>query len=222
MNQYLINGAITIIVTLLMYILNRPKQKKDTELVVTTQWNMLVGRQTEIIKQQGDEIALNKATIEEEKKKNEICEYKHDVTKLQMKLFLKQIDLNNIPKSTIFVLDDNEMVIMEFRKEFREIPVLDSRFFTDPKIFLQATQEERPPIVVLDYILGPGITADDIIVSLGYTPEVFIMSQDKSIQLRFIEKKSNLRFFYKGEYYVNHIAKAIVKYLIHKEDEILD
>jgi FixJ family two-component response regulator len=124
------------------------------------------------------------------------------------------MDFSHLPRATAFVLDDNKMVIIEFQKHFKEISVLDCRTYTSPTMFLKDAQIGKPEIVILDYYIDKDLTAEQIINDLGYSPEVFIMSQDKDIQVRIKEKGYD--FFYKDDHYVSKIARAVVQYLIDK------
>jgi hypothetical protein len=106
------------------------------------------------------------------------------------------------------------LVTDTFNHRFKTIPVVYFKSFTNPWECLREAQQEKPEILVLDYILGDNKTAEDIIKDLGYEPEIFIMSGTKSNEARF--KGTDVRFFYKDRFYVKNITKAILEYLIHK------
>lgn len=210
---WLITAGIAAIPVILWF-LNKPKQVEETKSIVVEQFEKLTLAQSTEIERLNTKVQQNEIKIAEAEQRSEDCEYKHEVTELQLKHLLKQIDLNNLPKATVFILDDSKMVIIEFKKIFSDIVAIDSRFFASVSDFLLAAKIEKPPIVVLDYRLGPEMTAEDVMMDMGYLPEVFIMSQDKSIQLRIREK--GMQFFYKDDHYVRKIAKAIVQHLLDK------
>lgn len=207
----LISGGAGFLGAIIIKLLDKPKDREAMRMIAIEQMDKVVVRQNDIIAEQDKKIDANKRTIEEQAKANEDCEYRHEVAELNQDLLLSQIDLNNVPKSTVFVLDDNKMVIMEFRNRFRKVNAIDCKFFVSPTEFARFAQAERPEVVILDYMLGETLTADDVIKDLGYEPEIFIMSQDKSIQLRI--KEQGHQFFYKDDQYVLKIAKAVIKHL---------
>lgn len=203
----LINAFVSLCVVTLGYLFLRKKNKAETESFVVEQYDKLA-------KQQRTEIEANAAKIEALEKKYEACEYDHLVKTLELAHIKRQIDLHKFPKACVFVLDDNKMVTMEFKKYFRDISVLDCRTFFEPKDFLIEAKKEHPEILILDHFLSDSLTADDVIKELDYLPEIFIMSQDKDIHILVREKGWD--FFYKDDNYVRKIAKAVIEYLYHK------
>lgn len=173
-------------------------------MIVVQEVDKIIGWKNTVIDDQEKRIKANEKAINE-------CEYDRKVLRLQIGMILKEVKLSNIPKSTIFILDDNEIVVAAFRFAFKEIPVLDTRCFTHHKSFLEAAREEQPPMMILDYLLDEETTAEDVIKELGYMPKIFIMSSNKKIQLKMGEQ--GFWFFYKSDNYISDIANAVIDYL---------
>lgn len=184
--------------------LNRGKDKAERENLVIKQMDMYLGR----IREENDQLRKD---LNEEIKKNELCEYEHSVTQLQLFQTMQQVDMQKWKKETVFILDDNETDLIVFRQFFSRVLTIDYRTFLQPEIFLSAAREEKPRVVILDHYLSETMTADEVIKQLGYEPEVFVMSANKDVQIKYKDRKVN--FYYKGEFYVLKIAKAVMAYL---------
>lgn len=201
------SGGVSTIVVIVGALVIRNKTKAETQNLVVESVNKVV----QILRGEVDELSEKYAEV---KKSNDDCEHAHKVTKLEVKQLLKLVDFSKIRKATLFILDDNPQVTMAFKRQFRDITSLDVRTFEGPPDFLQAAHRERPEIVILDYNLQDGMTAENVIEKLGYMPEVFIMSYDKEVQV-LVEKKG-VRFFYKGDHYVPQIVSAVMEHLLAK------
>jgi hypothetical protein len=210
----LITMLSTLAASWLVNYLSRHLRKAQIEDIVTTRFQKLTEALSDDNSRLQSEVNANRATLIEEAKRNEDCEYRHDVAQLQLKLVMDQVDWSKIPKSTVSVLDDNPMVVLDFKREFKKIPAIDCRFFTAPEGFINHAITEQPAVVILDHILGEGLTSDDVKARLGYEPEIIIMSQDKGVQLKI--KEQGHQFFYKDDFYVMKIAKAVIQYLSNK------
>lgn len=210
----IITAIVNVSIIIIGYLLTRRKTKAETESIIVQQYDLLVKSLRQEIKENKEEIQLLKNGFKAMEKSNQECEYDHLVKSLELAHIKKLIDLSKLPKATAFVLDDNKMVALEFKKYFREISVLDCKIFTDPDAFLKTVKQEQPEITILDFFISETLTAEDIIKQMGYTPEIFIMSHDKNIGIKIREKGWD--FFYKDDFYVQKIAKAVIEYLYHK------
>lgn len=212
MSNELIIGVMTIagsiVGAVVVALLNRKKTKADTQKTMQSMY-------VEMIEEFREEREEHRKIIKELKLSNEECEYKHDVAELEMQQLKKQINFQNWSKEKVFILDDNKNVITSFRKKFANISSIDYQAFINNDEFLEATTEHRPEILILDYFLGD-LTADDIIERIGYEPEVFIMSGDSSIRIKY--KDTPMKFFDKdGQLlYISKIAKAVLQHIKEK------
>lgn len=194
---------------------NKGKQKAETENLVV---NMLTTALNEVRREREEdrkEIAENKKKIKEQEIENQTCEFEHEITRLQLNKVLKILDVQKWVKSTVYVLDDNDTVIKIFSQRFRTIQVVYFKAFTNADECLKQAMIDQPEILVLDYVLSDdGRTAEDIIKSLGYEPEIFIMSANKEYEEKF--RGTDVKFFYKDQYYVRKITKAILEHLVYR------
>lgn len=217
----ILNAGFGLAGTGLMYLLFAKKHKAETEGIVVDQFNKLAAAQDKRIDDLDSQVEHGRVEREELKRKvkeaeqaNEDCEFEHGITRLQLNKALRKLSMTDWIKATVFVLDDQKVVTDVFAHRFKTIPVVYFKAFTDPLLCLKEAQKERPEILVLDYILGDNRTAEDIIKALGYEPEIFIMSGSKENEARF--KGTDIKFFYKDRFFIKNITRAILEYLIHK------
>jgi hypothetical protein len=165
------------------------------------------------------EIEENRKTIREAMQANDDCEFEHGITRLQLNKVLRKIDMDRWIKSSVYVLDDNKLVTDVFVHRFRTIPVVNFKAFTKWREFLADVQRERPEIVVMD----DGVTTEEdteevtapmVIAQFGYMPEILVMSGTKENELKY--KGTDVKFFYKDNWYIRNITKTILEHLIHK------
>lgn len=182
----------------------RPKVKAETEGLIATTYK-------DLLKEVREERLEYQKQIKELKTENQECEYNSEVILLELDE-LKQIVIykgwNDV--QAVYILDDNKLVTTEFKLRFDKISLLEAHVYNDAELFLKDVQKNRPPMLILDYMLGD-IVADDVIEHLGYKPEIIIMSADKSVQRKYND--IGVRFFHKDEHYVIRIAKAVVEHL---------
>ncbi len=208
------SGIISAITIAVGYVLTRKKTKAETESIISQQHNDLIIALSKDRNELREEIKENKEHIKRQQFDNEQCEHKHDVVELELQHLKKQIDYKDYHKETVFVVDDNEITAELFRGFLGRISVINCKVFLDHKAFLTEVKKEKPGVVILDHFLDKELTANDIIIMLGYTPEVFIMSSTKEVHL--IYAKTAYKFFYKGENYVQKISKAVLEHLKNK------
>ena len=210
--QILIPAFAALLGVWLNHIFTKNRVKAETEnFVVTT---MRTAMEEMRLEREDDrmQIKLNQELIKTLTQDHDDCEFEHSITRLQLNKALKRLDMLHWVRSTVYVLDDNELVKRVFIHRFRTIPVVNFKAFTDMEECLEMAKEERPEIMVIDYMLSEGHTAEEIIAKLGYTPEIFIMSGTKDYEQKF--KDTDIKFFYKDTYYVRNITKAILEHLI--------
>lgn len=224
----LFSTCVPIIGSLAIILLNKRNAKIQTEGLIADQYYKL----TERLKQERDELASRidknallisvlEASASNSRRKlsmlsvdNEEWKFLHEVAELEIKHIKKISEIKNWQRELVYVLDDDPDVLDEFQEKFSKLSVLDFKGFIDVDIFLEKTREEQPSIVVLDYILDKGQTAQDVIDLLGYKPEIFIMSGERSFIKNF--EGGTVTFFEKGQHFVLLIAKAIIRYLLNK------
>lgn len=221
----IVGPAIGILGTWMVMFLNRKNTKAQTEGLIADQYYKLTERlgeeRNELIKRiaRNDDLINslerkhrdNNNEIKMLKEDNNECKYLHEVAELELKLIAKHNILKNLKKEKVFVLDDDLDVIDEFRHRFNRLSVLDFHPFLDMDKFLKEVRISKPQIIVVDYILSSGKTAEDVIDSLNYTPEVFIMSTEEGFKSKFIGQ--DVRFFVKEKNYILEIVRDIIKYL---------
>lgn len=161
------------------------------------------------------EIRANKLEIQMLKYDNEECKYLHEVSDLEMMHVRRHTDRRLWERELVHVLDDDEDALEDFKNKFKKLSVLEYEGFREVDEFLERTRAKRPPIVVLDYMLPKGTTAEHVIKQLEYDPEIFVMSSEENFELKF--KGKNVKFFPKDDNYILKIAKAIIQSLIHRE-----
>lgn len=208
----LISSASAIVAVIVNNALNKKKAKAETESLVFKMQNEFLEEARKELKHDREQIEENKQTIKKLQQVNEDCEFEHLLTKLQLKKLMKRINMENWHRAMVYVLDDNPMTTMLFEQKFKSVVVVYFKSFTDPKLFLDSARKEKPEILVLDYYLSDKLTACDIISELQYEPEIFIMSQEKEVELKF--KGGGVRFFYKDKNFVRDITKAILEFLV--------
>jgi hypothetical protein len=187
------------------------KNKAETEILFDKRYQDLIKAMDKERAHDRQLIEDNRQLIKQQAHENAECEYKHEVTELELSTVKKKIDFHNWQRESVFILDDNLMVINEFKFRFSKISVLDYRVFTQTEVFLREAQKEQPEILIIDWMLEDDKTAQDVIDQLGYEPEIFIMSADKSVHMKIREQ--GMQFFYKDEHYVFKIAKAVIQHL---------
>lgn len=217
----LYSGLITILGLILGAVLIRRKTISETEKNKAETLKIIEDTYGGLVETLNADRAHLQRQIEENKKKlreheiaNEDCEFEHSITRMQLTKALKRLDMMHWIKSTVFVCDDSEIVTKVFTQRFKTVPVVYFKAFTDADECLKQARIERPEILVLDYILSGGKTAEDIIKEIGYEPEIFIMSATKEYEVKF--KDTDIRFFYKDQHYIRNITKAILEHLIYK------
>jgi hypothetical protein len=195
----------------IVYVLGRKKTEEETKSLIAAQYNGLVTTLNQDRSELRGEVAQNRETIKQQQRDNEECEYRHEVTELEMELIKKKIEFSAIHKETVFILDDNMMVINEFKNRFSKVSALHYRTFVTTELFLSEARREHPEILILDYMLDGQNTADDVIDQLGYEPKIIIMSADRNVQSKYHQR--GIQFFYKDDHYVYRIAKAVIQHL---------
>lgn len=225
---YVLSICSALLVAIISAALTRRKTKSEVQKNLAESENIvaqsLKTALTELRQERDDDrlqIQQNKEQIKELKAENkelaaahEECEFEHGITRMQLKKALHKLELFSWKKATVFVLDDQDIVIKVFAKWWERLPVIDFKAFTDPQQFLKEAQRERPEILILDYVLGESQTAEDIIKQLGYEPRIFIMSATKEYEVKF--KGTEVLFFYKDRFYIRNISKSILEYLEEK------
>jgi len=219
--KILISNGILVLIWWLNRNKDKAKQDKETESIA---FRTVAEALEQIRKERADDreqIEANRAEALRAKAEaklaqiqNEDCEFEHGITRLQLEKVLNRLNMNDWRKSTVFVLDDNELVTKVFTHRFKTIPVVNFKAFTDADICLMMAKNEKPEILILDYHLSETKTADDIIRELGYEPEIFIMSGSRDFEVLY--KDTDIRFFYKDQFYIKNITKAILEHLNHK------
>lgn len=209
--------------------LNKPKQKKEIEAIISDQWYKLterlgeertelinrINRNDSIIKELEKHKDANIKIIAQLTRDNEELKYQNRVTELEMLQLKRLNDFKVWKRDLVYLLDDDKDVLDEFEHKFHKISVADFKGFSNNDEFMAATKSNKPAIVVIDYRLDNGKTAEDIIHDLGYEPEIFIMSVNSAYEQRFNGKK--IRFFTKDTHYVYKIAMAIIQHLTEKK-----
>lgn len=148
------------------------------------------------------------------KAKNSNLEYSLLVIELEMKQIKKNNEINVRPYDEVFVLDDDDEQVEEFAIKLFDISVIKLEGFTDADLFMEQANLRRPKVLIIDMMLGKGITAEDVIKQIGYDPEILIMSVNAKLEEKFLGKKT--RFFPKTDKYVLKICTEVVKYLTTK------
>lgn len=221
----LTGGLVSIIISGLAALYTRKKTKSEVSKNNAEKDEVIHNMYLEIIDEFRKERVAHKSEVDEFKllvkelkQDNEECEYKHDVRELEVHLLKKQIDIQNWIKEKVFILDDHDLVVKAFRKKFSSISSVEFKAFNDNNEFLKEVEAHKPQILILDYYLGE-MTADDIIKTIGYEPEIFIMSGDSSIRMKF--KDTSMQFFSKDAQleYVFKIAKAVLQHLKEKHQD---
>ena len=184
----------------------QPKEKIDVSTEVINQMRVLNQSQQEAYEW------LTKRVNKSEKNFQE-CEYGHEVTKLELQYLRNQTGYK-AEKIDVFVLDDNSFTIEEFKRGFIAVSMINFTGFQISEKFLAAVKDVMPAVVIIDYNLGRGQTAEDIISQLGYVPEIFIISMSGEIEAKISGK--NIRFFKKDDFYVHLIKMEIIKFLTDK------
>jgi hypothetical protein len=187
------------------------KNKAETEILFDKRYQDLIETMDKERAHDRQLIEDNRQLIKQQAHENAECEYKHEVTELELATVKKKIDFHNWQRETVFILDDNPLVVNEFKYRFGKISVLDTRVFSNSEKFLTDARNEKPEILIIDWMLGEDETAQDVIEQLEYEPEIFIMSADKSVALKIREQ--GMQFFYKDDHYVFKIAKAVIQHL---------
>lgn len=207
---------------LVLWWLNRPKQKREIAALLGQSYSVMFKDQKEHITylekriDNHEEITKhNQSQIKALKRASEECRYQHQVTELEMIQVKRLNNFLNVRREMVYVIDDDEDVLKEFEEKFSKISVLDYKGFLKLKDFLDDVRHARPPIVVMDYRLDGGRTAEDIISELGYVPAIFIMSNERGYEKRFYGK--DIQFFVKNDFYIYKISSAILKYLTDKQ-----
>lgn len=225
----LLTALSTITAGAFLWYLNKPKQKKEIEAIITDQWYKLterlgeeraelihrINRNDSIIRELEKHRDDNVKIIAQLTRDNEELKYQNRVTELEMMQLKKLNDFKIWKRDMVYLLDDDRDVLDEFGHKFNKISVVDFKGFHNNDEFMAATKHNKPAIVVIDYSLGGGKTAEDIIRDLGYEPEIFIMSINASYEQRFHGKK--IRFFPKDSHYIYKIAMAIIQHLAEKK-----
>jgi predicted RNase H-like nuclease (RuvC/YqgF family) len=208
--------------------LNRPKQKREMAAILGETYSKMLEGQKEYIEQLDERIDRQekliielekhkeeyRSVIDQLKKDNEECKYKHELVQLEIKQLKNKNAFNKWARDKVYVLDDDPDDLNEFAHKFAGNYVLDYRGFLSISEFMKEVKIQKPEIVVIDYRLAAGKTAEDVLKDLGYEPEVFIMSGSGNYENRFIGKR--VRFFLKDEHYIYKIAMAILKHLTDK------
>lgn len=216
-----------------MWWLNKPKQKREIEGIVADtneKYIRLMKSQNEDLIKQVENNTSIIAMLKEKEGKNshkydaaiakieretEECRYQHTIHELEMAQLKKHNKFAVWHRDMVFVMDDDQDVLDDFRKKFEKSSVLDYKGFIDVDEFIDALHKERPPIVVLDYNVGKGKTAEELIEQFEYEPEIFIMSGLAQYEKKFVGKR--IKFFHKDNHlYVYQIAEEIIRHLTKK------
>ena len=198
--------VLTAIFGIYIWYRKQPKEKADISTEVINQMRVLNQSQQEAYEW------LTKRVNKSEKSFQE-CEYGHEVTKLELQYLRNQTGYK-AEKIDVFVLDDNSFTIEEFKRGFIGVSMIRFSGFQISEKFLVAVKDVMPAVVIIDYNLGRGQTAEDIISQLGYIPEIFIISMSGEIEAKINGK--NIRFFKKDDFYVHLIKMEIIKFLTDK------
>ncbi len=148
------------------------------------------------------------------KRRNDECDYLHEVAELEMKQLKASNIFKEFKKAKVMTLDDDADDLEEFDNRFSKLSVLNHEGFSDKYKFLDAVERERPEAIIIDYRLDGVTTAENILQEISYEPEVIIISGVMRSELKF--KGKDVKFFMKQDNYILKIVKQIIQYLINK------
>lgn len=217
-----------VLVLVLSFIIFRKKHRAETEgmlaanhlknLDIQMKYNEELINQMEKYQKQAEALSktekANSWVIAQLKRDAEECAYKHIIAEMEIDQLKRHNQFKPLVKFDVFVLDDDVDVLADFRQKFSKSSVLNFHGFATSREFMRRVKIEKPSVVVVDYRLdGGSTTAEDIILSLGYEPDIFVMSNLGRYEYK-LPKQKKVRFFVKDDgMYVYRIVKDIVNLL---------
>lgn len=213
-------GSSTVTALIASYTI-RKKTKAETDNIATDVYEKLITRQN-------DESVIDKEEIKFLRERDKIREEQFNecrqlcivlqarLTTWEKKMKVLNIDFTDIPKVSVFVLDDEDYVLDIFNKKLELLPHIVVDLFGDIDSISTRIAEE-PQCLILDYRVH-GKTIDEflnkIIKMKRYNPKIILISGMPLEQFQNMQYKPIIwHYFSKDEDYINKSVNRIMEYV---------
>lgn len=157
--------------------------------------------------------------IKKLRQQNRICEENNIILKAEIDWMRRMLDkqLGDYERMGVFVLDDSQIVTMSFKSKLEKSSIIDVQVFNDAETFAAAVLVKKPKLLIIDYYLKAGKTAEQMIDAIkaqpDYSPCLIIMSKDDREELKdHLHSKGISKFYLKEGLYQFDIVKYVMKY----------